>query len=192
MNLYTKIFISLFIIFPYFIITTEFYSEFNLLFPKILHKEPNQFTFKLIFSSYFVLYFLCLIFGFCEIIIFDIISGLITLCSSAIFYKPFSSERQKYLDYFPHLEVIYVFFVGIYFIVHGIILIVRKIKNKKYFSHMNENNINIMEGSLLNDLDKPKYYLKIKDISFEISKTSLKEVFYYLLNQKIYILTKKK
>ena len=192
MDLYTKLFISIFIIFPYFIFTTEFYSEFNLLFLKIFHKEPKEFVFKIIFSLYFILYFIFLIFGFCEIIIFDIFSGLITIFSAFIFYKPFSSERNKYLDYFPHLEVIYVFFVGIYFIIHGILIINKKIKNRKYFINLNENKIDIIDNSLLlNNLDK-RYNFNLNNISFEINKTSLRELIFYFLTHKIYKLTKKK
>lgn len=193
MNLYTKLFLSIFIIFPYFIVTTEFYSEFNTLLKKIFHKEMNPTGFKIIFSFYFILYFVCLIFGFCEYIFFDILSGLITLLSSYIFYKPFSSDRKNNLDYFPHLEVIYIFFVGIYFIVNGIILIIKKIKNIKYFNQMNiNNNIDIIDNTLLNELEKQKYNIKINNICFQITKESLREVFFYFLNHKLYKLSKKK
>ena len=192
MNLYTKFFLSLFIIFPYFIITTEFYSEFNILLEKIFHKEVKTTVFKTIFSFYFILYFISLICGFCEFIIFDILTGLFTILGSYIFYKPFSSERKNNLDYFPHLEVIYLFLVGIYFIVYGIILIIRKIKNKIYFNHMNEDNIEIIDNTLLNELEKQKYNIKVNNSSFQITKESLREVFFYFLNQRLYRLSKKK
>lgn len=192
MRLYTQFFISIFIIFPYFIFTTEFYKEFNILLTKFFNKEIGQSVFKIIFSSYFIIYFICLIFGFCEFIIFDIFSGLITICSSIIFYKPFTSERNTNLDYFPHLEVIYVFLLGIYFIVHGIIVIIRKIKNRNYFGQLNVNNINIIEGGLLENLDIPKSNFKFNNISFEITKTSLKDIFFYFLTHKLYKSTKKK
>ena len=194
MNLYTKLFLSLFIIFPYFIVTTEFYTEFNTLLNKIFHKDINPTGFKIIFSFYFILYFISLIFGFCQFIIFDIISGLITILSSYIFYKPFSLERKNNLDYFPHLEVIYLLFIGIYFIIYGILLIIHKIKTIKYFNHMNENenDINIIDNTLLNEEEKQKYNIKINNSSFQITKESLREVFFYFINHKLYKLSKKK
>ena len=191
MNLYTKLFISIFIVFPYFIFTTEFYSEFKELISKIFHKDPNQLVFNIIFSFYFILYFISLIFGFCEFIVFDIISGLFTLNSAFIFYKPFT-EKDKYLDYFPHLEVIYVSFLGIYFIIHGILLIINKIKNKNYFVHLNDNNIIVNDINLLSGLEIQKNNIKLNNISFEINKTSLRELFFYFLIQKLYKFSKKK
>jgi len=191
MDLYTKCLISIFIIFPYFIFTTEFYSEFNILLQEIFNPEIEPFIFKIIISVYFVLYFICLIFGLCGYIVSDIISGFITIFNSFLFYKPISSERNKYLDYFPHLEVIYALFVGIYFIIHGIIIIVQKIKNRKYIKTSNDNHIGIIDISLLNNLEY-NYNFKLNNSSFEINKTSLKEILCYFLTQKLYKFSKKK
>ena len=162
MGLYTKCILSIIIIFPYFIFTTDFYSEFNILLPKIINTEVEPSVFKIIFSVYFILYFICLIFGLCGYIVFDIISGLITICNSYLFYKPFSSERNNYLDYFPHLEVLYALFIGIYFIIHGIIIIVQKIKNRKYLNNNNDNHIGIIDISLLNNLEQ-NYNFKLNN-----------------------------
>jgi hypothetical protein len=107
-----------------------------------------------------------------------------------LFYKPFSSERNKYLDYFPHLEVLYALFVGIYLIIHGIIIIIQKIKNRKYLNN-NDNHIGIIDISLLNNLEQD-YNFKLNNSSLEINKTSLKEIICYFLTQKLYKLSKKK
>ena len=164
--------------------------------PKIINKEFGNLVFNLIISLYFIIYFICLLFGFCQFIIFDIISGLFTICSSFIFYKPYTSERNKMLDYFPHLEVIYVFFVGIYYIIHGIKIIVYKIKSKNYFEHMNDNIIrHISEDGLLVNTDTQKiqkHNMAFNNISFEINKSSFREVFFHFLTQKLYKFTKKK
>ena len=191
MGLYTKCILSTFIIFPYFIFTTDFYSEFNILLPKIINTEVEPFVFKIIFSVYFILFFICLIFGLCDYIVFDIISGLITILNSYLFYKPFSNERNNYLDYFPHLEVLYALFIGIYFIIHGIIIIVQKIKNRKYLKSNIDNHIGIIDISLLHNLEQ-NYNFKLNNSSLEINKTSLKEILCYFLTQKLYKLSKKK
>ena len=195
MNLYTQIFLSIFIIFPYSIITNDFFSESNTLLNSIFNKELKRYAFNILFSLYFIIYFICLILGFCEFIIVDIVSGFITLCNSVIFYKPSTiKNKNKSIDYFPHLEVIYSGFIGIYFIIHGILLLIKKTKDKKYFAHFNEDVINILDNNsfLLNKEDMQKHPIECNNISFELSKTNLSDIFFFVLTHKLKKLIKKK
>ena len=124
MHFYRILYLSLFIIVPYLIIQTEFISEYNLFLTKLFHTEFNIHIFRLLLSFHFIFYIITFILGFGEVFLCEIFAGIFTIYSSIMFYKPFSDERKKFVHYIPHLDILYVFFIGELIFVHGLIIVV--------------------------------------------------------------------
>ena len=181
MKIYSKLFLPIFLIFPYLIIQNEFYSYSYLLLSKIFKKELDGKIFLILMICYFILLFFILIISFCEILIFEIIAGLLIIFSTILFYKPLFIQRNTIISYMPSLDILYLLFLGILTITKGIIRIIKKIKKKRnYFTYNNPN-------SLIDESIKAQKLYKT-----EINKTKIKMTSSALVDNIIYFLKLKK
>ena len=77
-----------------------------------------------------IFFYIILLISFFQIFLFEIIAGILTIFNAIIFYKPFFTERNKIISYFPTLDNLYILFLGIFIFIKGIIRIIEKIREK--------------------------------------------------------------
>ena len=82
MKIYSKLFLSIFLLFPYLVIQNKFYSYSYLFLSKIFKKEINEKIFLLLMLCYFILFFFILIISFFKILLFEIIAGILIIVST--------------------------------------------------------------------------------------------------------------
>ena len=180
MELYRKIYLSIFFILPYIIIQKEFYNKFSLFLSKLLHKEIKDKIYKIIFSSYLIIYSILLILGLCRITIFEIIVGILTSFFAITIYKPFFIEEKKYVNYIPSFDILYIFIIGGFILIKGLIRIIQKL-NKCL--RCCENQYSYLDNSFfIENYEYNKEETKINNISIEITDYELREIIFYLLN----------
>ena len=180
MKLYQILFLSLLIIFPYLIIQNEFYSYSYLLLSKILNKKLNEKAIEILAICYIILFYIILLISFFQIFLFEIFAGILTIFNALLFYKPIFTERNKIISYFPSLDILYVFFLGIFIFTKGIIKIIEKIKKKH-----NRLTVDIYSDNLLNEsFNQENNYTKINKTTIELTANNLAEYIAYFLKIK--------
>ena len=182
MQLYRKLYLSIFFILPYIIIQKEFYYEFYIFLSKLLHKEIKDKIYKIIFSSYLIIYSIILILGLCRITIFEVIVGIMTSFFAIAIYKPFFIEEKKYVNYIPSFDILYIFIIGGFILIKGLIKIIQKLNKclrccKNQYRYL-DNNCFIDKNNYGYNKDETK----INNISIEIADYELREIIFYLLN----------
>ena len=183
MELYRKLYLSIFFILPYIIIQKEFYNEFYIFLLKLLHKEIKDKIYNIIFSSYLIIYSIIFILGLYRITIFEIIVGIMTSFFAIAIYKPFFIEEKNYVNYIPSFDILYIFIIGGFILIKGLIKIIQKLNKclrccKNQYSYLDNSFID--ENN--NNYEYNKDETKINNISIEITDYEFREIIFYLLN----------
>jgi len=183
MKLYQILCLSLLIILPYLVIQNELYSYFYLLLSKILNNKLNEKTIKILILCYIILFYIILSISIFQIFLFEIIAGILTIFNAIIFYKPFFTERNKIISYFPTLDNLYILFLGIFIFIKGIIRIIEKIREKNYRWTLYSGNY-LNESFNIENKNNPKLYTKINETTIEMTENALVKNIIYFLEKK--------
>ena len=183
MKLYQILCLSLLIILPYLVIQNELYSYFYLLLSKILNNKLNEKAIKILILCYIILFYIILSISIFQIFLFEIIAGILTIFNAIIFYKPFFTERNKIISYFPTLDNLYILFLGIFIFIKGIIRIIEKIREKNYRWTLYSGNY-LNESFNIENKNNPKLYTKINETTIEMTENALVKNIIYFLEKK--------
>lgn len=179
MKLYTKLILSLFILCPYLTVQMRFIQEFKLLLKIIFDEELSDLLFIILLSIYFTIFLVSLILSLYEIILSEIISGILILFSSLIYYRPFSLERKEYIDYFPSFDKIYVLIISISIFIHGFTNICKKTKKVRHPS-----------SEKLLDSQKEDDCQKLPEFIIECNRKGFKNLFFFIIKNYLETITK--
>ena len=183
MKLYQILCLFLLIILPYLVIQNELYSYFYLLLSKNLNNILNEKAIKILILCYIILFYIILSISIFQIFLFEIFAGILTIFNAILFYKPFYTERNKIISYFPTLDNLYILFFGIFIFIKGIIRIIEKIREKNYRMTLYSGNY-LNESFNIENKNNPNLYTKINETTIEMTEKALVTNIIYFLQKR--------